>query len=202
MTSNNRLDAYIAESQPFAQPILTHVRRLVAKHCPEAEEEIKWSSPAWTYKGKLLCSMAAFKGHATFGFWYGSMVTGGNDATPTAMGSFGRLTSTDDLPPETELAQMFSKAKQLIDDGVVPPHMQGRGKHPKPEVTMVPAFETALDGSPKAKAIFDAFPPSQRREYLDWIIEAKRDETRDKRIAQAVIWLAEGKRRNWKYENC
>jgi uncharacterized protein YdeI (YjbR/CyaY-like superfamily) len=108
----------------------------------------------------------------------------------------------DDLPSDTALAEMLVKAKQLIDDGVPPPHAVGRGKHPKPEIAMVPALQVALDTNPKAKSVFDAFTASHRREYLDWIIEAKREETKGKRVAQTIEWLSEGKKRNWKYENC
>lgn len=196
-----RIDAYIARAQPFAQPILTHVRRLWMTHCPEGEEAIKWGSPSLVYKGKILCGMAAFKEHATFGFWHGEAVEGAQ-RKPGAMGSFGRLTGITDLPAEAELAKMFAKARALIDAGVKPPHMDGRGKHPKPALYMTPQFQTALDASPAAKGAYESFSPSAQREYLEWIIDAKRDETRDKRIAQSVEWLSEGKKRNWKYENC
>jgi uncharacterized protein YdeI (YjbR/CyaY-like superfamily) len=108
----------------------------------------------------------------------------------------------DGLPDATIFAAWLQKARQLIDDGVKPPHVEGRGKHPKPELAILPAFQAALDANGKAKAVFDAFAPSQRREYLEWVADAKRDETRDKRIAQAIEWLGEGKKRNWKYENC
>ncbi len=197
-----KIDAYIARAQAFAQPILRRARDLVHAQCPDAIEAVKWGSPAFLYKGKILCTMASFKSHATFGFWHGALVTGRNDATPTAMGSFGRLTSADDLPAEAVLAAMFLRAKQLIDEGIPPPHVVGQGKHPKPQLDMTPALQAALTANPKARAVFEGFSQSQQREYLDWIIDAKREETRDKRIAQAVEWLAEGKRRNWKYENC
>ncbi len=195
-----RIDAYLAKARPFAQPILAHIRKLWATYCPEGEEATKWGSPSLLYKGKIMCGMAAFKEHATFGFWYGDAVTGAS--TPGAMGSFGRLTGISDLPPEKELAAMFAKAKSLIDAGAKPAHMEGRGKHPKPALGMTPAFQKALDAAPKAKTAYDSFSPSAQREYLEWIIDAKRDETRDKRIAHSVEWLAEGKKRNWKYENC
>lgn len=199
--SDPRIDAYIARSRPFAQPILTHIRALWTKHFPETQEATKWGSPSLLYKGKIVCSMAAFKEHATFGFWHGDAVEGA-ERKPGAMGSFGRLKSVDDLPTEAELAKMFATAKALIDAGVKPPHLDGRGKHPKPALEMTPQFQAALDTHTAAKSSFESFPPSAQREYLEWIIDAKRDETRDKRIAQAVEWLAEGKKRNWKYENC
>lgn len=173
---------------------------MVHDFCPGIEETMKWSSPSFLYNGKIMCGMAAFKEHATFGFWHGELVTG--KAALDAMGSFGRLTAIGDLPDETKLTSMFAIARTLIDDGVKPPHAEGRGKHPKPELQMLPAFQTALDANPEAGTSYFGFAPSQQREYLEWIIGAKRDETRVKRIAQAIEWLAEGKKRNWKYENC
>lgn len=200
MQGEPRIDAYIAKAQPFARPILERIRALAHAHCPDIVEAMKWNSPAFLHKGKILCSMAAFKGHAVFGFWHGEMVTGTKGFG--AMGSFGRLTSLEDLPGEAVLAPMFAKAMALIDQGVKPPHADGRGKHPKPELAMVPAFAAALDADPAARANYDGFAPSHRREYLEWIVDAKREETRTNRIAQAVAWLGEGKKRNWKYENC
>jgi uncharacterized protein YdeI (YjbR/CyaY-like superfamily) len=196
------IDAYIAKSQPFAVPILETVRARVHAACPEAKEAIKWGFPNFTYKDKILCNMAAFKAHATMGFWHGELVTGTIESSKEAMGLFGKLTSVDNLPDAKAMATMVAKAMQLIDDGVKPPHVEGRGKHPKPELAMVPAFQAALDKNAKAKAAYDGFSPSHAREYLEWITDAKREETRDKRIAQAIEWLAEGKKRNWKYEDC
>ena len=200
MSRDPGIDAYIAKAKPFAQPILNQARALVHASCPEVEEAMKWSSPSFLYKGKIMCSMAAFKEHATFGFWHGELVTG--KPALGAMGSFDRLAKIEDLPDKAALASMFATARTLIDNGVRPPHVEGRGKHPKPELQMVPAFQTALDDNPKAGKNYLGFAPSQQREYLDWIVDAKREETRAKRIAHAIEWLAEGKKRNWKYENC
>lgn len=197
-----KVDAYIAKAQPFAVPILESIRARVLAALPEAEQTLKWGMPCFTYKGKILGNMASFKAHATFGFWHGDLVTGGIDGKMQAMGDLGKITSVDGLPDERLFAAWVQKAKQLIDDGLKPPHVEGRGKHPKPELAMIPAFQAALDANAPAKKHYDAFTASQRREYLEWIADAKRDETRDKRIAQAIEWLNEGKKRNWKYENC
>lgn len=197
-----KFDAYIAKAQPFAQPILKTLRARVHAAAPDIVEALKWSSPAFLYKDKILCSMASFKAHAAFGFWHGELVTGHTGTRMQAMGDLGRITSLDDLPDEATMKAWIEKAKKLIDDGVKPPHVEGRGKHPKPEIAMVPAFAAALDANVAAKATWDGFPPGCRREYLEWISEAKREETRDKRIATTIEWVSEGKRRNWKYENC
>ena len=189
-----RIDAFIAKAQPFAQPILKHVRALVRTAVPEAEETIKWSMPHFTVNGKILAGMAAFKAHAAF-FVHGA----GRMGEGEGMGSFGKLTALTDLPPDSELAYLLRKGRDAIVAGVKPPKV---AKTPKTDIPMPDDFAAALAESPKARATFDGFAPSHRREYLEWVVDAKRPETRAKRIAQAVEWLAEGKKRNWKYESC
>jgi len=189
-----RIDAIIAKAQPFARPILEHVRKLVHGAVPEAEETLKWSMPHFTVNGKILAGMASFKAHAAF-FVHGA----GRMGEGAGMGSFGKLTSVADLPSDAELTALLRKARDAIVAGVKPPRA---AKAPKPDIPMPDDLAAALSANSAAKAAFDTFAPSHRREYLEWITEAKRDETRAKRLAQAVEWLAEGKKRNWKYENC
>jgi len=198
LTRDPRVDAYIAKSQPFARPILEKVRARVHAVLPEVEETMKWSMPTYTVGGKIVLITSAFKAHAALNFWRGQEI---GDGSPKAgaMGQFGRLTSVEDLPPDTELDALIGEAAALAKTAPAP----RKTKHePKPAPEMHPDFASALAKADKAKSTFDKFPPSCRREYLEWISEAKRDETRNKRIATAVEWLAEGKRRNWKYESC
>ena len=198
MTRDPRVDAYIAKSQPFARPILEKVRARVHAVLPEVEETMKWSMPTYTIGGKIVLITSAFKAHAALNFWRGQEI---GDGSPKAgaMGQFGRLTSVEDLPPDTELDALIGEAAALAKTAPAP----RKTKHePKPAPEMHPDFASALAKADKAKSTFDNFPPSCRREYLEWISEAKRDETRNKRIATAVEWLAEGKRRNWRYESC
>lgn len=198
MTRDPRVDAYIAKSQPFALPILEKVRARVHAVLPEVEETMKWSMPTYTVGGKIVLITSAFKAHAALNFWRGQEI---GDGSPKAgaMGQFGRLTSVEDLPPDTELDALIGEAAALAKTAPAP----RKTKHePKPAPEMHPDFASALAKADKAKSTFDNFPPSCRREYLEWISEAKRDETRNKRIATAVEWLAEGKRRNWRYESC
>lgn len=197
-TRDDRVDAYIERKAEFARPILTHLRDRVHAACPEVEEAIKWSSPAFLYKGQILCSMAAFKGHAAFGFWRGAEVTGTPEER-SAMGQFGRIATIADLPDDTTLAGFITRGMALIDGGTKAPRPL---KHPRPQAEPPADLIAALAAHPAAQASFDGFPPGQQREYVDWVVEAKRPETRARRIAQAVEWLAEGKRRNWKYESC
>jgi uncharacterized protein YdeI (YjbR/CyaY-like superfamily) len=151
--------------------------------------------PAFLYRGRQLASMAAFKEHASFGFWRGEAVTG--EAQSGAMGQFGRLRTLDDLPDETRMLDLVARAMALIDEGRARRTPRGAPRL-MPEI---PAeLRAALEASPGAAARFDAFPPSHRREYIEWIAEAKRDDTRARRLAQAIEWIAEGKSRNWKYE--
>ena len=198
VSSDPRIDDYIGKQAPFAQPILWHLRAAVHRACPEADETLRWGMPSFGYKGQILCQMAAFKAHAVFGFWRSKEVTG-EEESRTAMGQFGRLPSIDDLPDDASLDAMIGKAAALIDSGTKAPRPV---KHPKPDLAMPEDFAAALDAHSAARASYDAFPPSARRDYLEWVVEAKRPETRATRIAQAVEWMAEGKRRNWKYEKC
>lgn len=191
---DRRIDAYIRNAQPFAQPILKHIRGAVHQGCPEVEETLKWSMPAFMYKG-ILCGMAAFKRHATFGFWKHKLVMGAKPGR--GMGSFGCITSLQDLPSKGTLVELVKKARKLNDAGAPSPMANRKKRPPLP----VPSyFRLALRKNAKARAAFEAFPPSHQREYLEWIIEAKKPETRHRRVATTIAWLAQGKARNWKYE--
>jgi uncharacterized protein YdeI (YjbR/CyaY-like superfamily) len=191
-----RVDAYIKNAAPFAQPILTEIRETVHASCPDVEETMKWRFPHFAYKG-LLCGMASFKAHATLGFWKGSLVTGGPRGVD-AMGHFGRLTRQSDLPSRRVLAGYVKKAAALNEQGVKVPRA-AKKIAPKP-LTVPAALTAALKKNRKAQAGFDAMAPSHKREYAEWIADAKADETRARRVAQALEWMAEGKSRNWKYE--
>ena len=198
MNRDPRVDAYIAGAQPFARPILEHIRGRVRALLPDAEETTKWSAPAYTLDGKILLGMAAFKAHAALNFWRGQELRGAT-ANADAMGQFGKLTSLEDLPADHELDALITRAAQLASSPPAP----RKPKHaPKPPPEMHADFAKALDAAPAARRTFDDFPPSCRREYVEWIAEAKRDETRNKRIAEAIGWLTEGKRRHWKYQDC
>ena len=198
-----RIDAYIAAAAPFAKPILTHVRSVVHEACPEVEEAMKWSFPNFLYKG-MFCSMAAFKEHCSFRFWKGELVFGSKGrGTEKAMGQFGRLRALSDLPAKKVLTTYIKTAMKLNDEGVKPPWLARRNaakaaKAAKPAA--VPAdLAKALKGNAKARATFEKFPSSHRREYVEWITEAKREETRQRRLDTAIAWMAEGKPQNWRY---
>jgi hypothetical protein len=195
---NPRVDDYIAKAPDFARPILTHLREVVHSTCPQVEEAIKWRMPSFEYKG-MLCGMAAFKEHAVFGFWKHELVVGGDRKAQDAMGSFGCLKSLGDLPSAKALAGYVRKAMKLNDEGVKAPRKKTR---PKKAVPIHPEFRAALGRNSRALATLEGFPPSARAEYVEWIADAKADATRARRIAQAVEWLAEGKRRHWKYASC
>jgi uncharacterized protein YdeI (YjbR/CyaY-like superfamily) len=191
-----RIDAYIAKAQPFAQAILGHVRERVHATLPNAEETVKWGMPTYTVGAKIVLITAAFKAHAALNFWRGQELESSHSAVG-AMGQFGRLKSMDDLPSDADLDRLIREAAELTSQAPTP----RKAKHPpKPPSEIHPDFTAALDKAPAARAAFEGFPPGARREYVDWIAEAKQDATRHKRIATAVEWIAEGKRRNWKYE--
>ena len=193
-----RVDDYIAKAAPFAQPVLEHLRNLVHRSCPQVEESIKWGMPAFLHHG-MLANMAAFKQHCTFGFWKHKLVVGGDRYSEDAsMGQFGRVTKVGDLPPAKVVAAYIKKAAALNETGV----KVERPNTKRPPPAVPDDLKSALAKNRKALAAFNAFTPGNQREYVDWITEAKRAETRAKRLAQAVEWIAEGKTRNWKYENC
>ena len=195
MSREPRIDAYIDRAQPFARPILKKVRERVHAVVPDIEEAMKWSHPTYCKGGKIVLGTAAFKEHASVHFWRGQEL--GFETKAGAMGQLGKLTKADDLPPN--LDDLIAKAVELSQAAPAP----RKTKHaPKPPPRMHPEFAAALAKAPKAKAVLDGFPPSAQRDYLEWIDEAKQDTTRAKRIATAVEWLSEGKRRHWKYQNC
>ena len=196
------IDVYIAKSADFAKPILIHIRELVHKSCPEVEEKMKWSFPHFDYKDEMMCSMAAFKQHCAFGFWKASLmkdpVLVENARSESAMGHLGRITSVKDLPSDKKIISWIKEAMKLNDQGIKLPS--------KIKTTIKKELEVpwelirALSKNKKAQQVFEAFAYSHRKEYIQWICDAKTDETRNKRIATAIEWIAEGKGRNWKYE--
>jgi len=198
-----RIDAYIAKSGAFARPVLSHLRALVHEACPGVEETMKWSMPSFLHEGRILCGMAAFKEHCTFGFWHKGMVEVlGRDGAKggTAMGSFGRITAIADLPKEKVLLRYLREAVKL---GASDEPARPKPERKRAEPVAVPAdLAKALKENAAASSTFRSLSPSHRKEYVEWITEAKRDETRLKRIATTLEWLAEGKSRNWKYEGC
>jgi uncharacterized protein YdeI (YjbR/CyaY-like superfamily) len=191
-----RIDAYIEKSRPFAKPILRYIRKAVHAGCPDVVETLKWSAPHFDYKG-VMCGMAAFKEHCAFGFWKAKLL--GVEATNSteAMGQFGTIRSIEDLPAERKLIALVKRAAKLNDEGIKAPRMKKPAKAP----VKVPAdLAEALKKNEKARATFDAFSPSHRREYIEWITEAKQQATRDRRLATTIEWLTEGRSRNWKYQ--
>lgn len=191
-----RVDAYIAKSADFAQPILAYLRALVHEVCPDVQETLKWRMPTFLHEGRILCGLAAFKQHASFWFWRGMNLTDGwNDRN--GMGAFGKLASLEDLPPKKELVAHLTKAREFAAAGAK--FVVAKKRAPKPAPKAPDDFAAALKKDKKALAVYAGFSPSCKREYIDWIVEAKRAETRARRLAQAVEWIADGKQRNWKY---
>ena len=197
MPFDPKFDDYIAKAQPFARPILTHLRKVVHAAIPEAEENWKWSNPAFDYKG-IFCSMAAFKQHCIFGFWKHQLLIDRGVIKPddTVLGHRGRITSVDDLPSDKELTKILKAAAELNDKGIKAERPKAA---PKPPLKVPSYLRSELQKNKKAGAAFDAFSPSHKREYVEWLTEAKSDDTRNRRLAQAVEWMSQGKPRNWKY---
>lgn len=195
-----RIDAYIAKSAAFSRPILAHIRRLVHQACPEVEETLKWSMPAFVHKG-LLCVMAAFKAHVALTFWKHELVVG-KVPQKSAMGQFGRITSLQDLPPDDLLLGYIRKAAELNEAGVKSPTRTKTNANGKRKIAVPDFMRAALKKNPQAQANFDKFSYSHKKEYVDWVTQAKREETRQKRLQNALVWIAQGKTQNWEYMGC
>jgi uncharacterized protein YdeI (YjbR/CyaY-like superfamily) len=192
------VDAYIAAAAPFARPILRHLRRIVHTGCPAVEETIKWGMPFFEYKGNL-AHMAAFKEHCAFGFWKRALLFGPEQsADRDAMGQFGRITKLSDLPNERTLLGYVREAAELNQAGITRPR-PAREKGPR-SIDVPDDLAAGLRKNAKARKTFENFSYSHRKEYVDWITGAKREETRRNRLTTALEWLAEGKSQNWKYE--
>jgi hypothetical protein len=190
---DKRVDAYLAKSADFAKPILGYLRETVHEACPDCEETLKWSAPTFTYHG-MLCGFAAFKQHIQFGFWKHELLLPGK---PREGMGFGRITSMNDVPSKKQLVTLIKKAMKLNEDGVKVPRMKAA---PQRGVIRMPGdLKSALAKNKKASATYDSFSPSHKREYLQWITEAKSPETRTRRLETAVEWMSAGKPRNWKY---
>jgi uncharacterized protein YdeI (YjbR/CyaY-like superfamily) len=197
-TFDPRVDAYIGNAAEFAQPILHHLRAVIHSACPDVQETIKWSMPCFEHHG-LICNFAAFKQHCSFGFWKAELLLAAqDDKGKEAMGQFGRITSLKDLPPKKVLAAYVKKAAQLNEEGV----KVARPKAAPRELVVPDYFIAALEDNPAAYEVFNEFSTSAKRDYCDWLTEAKTEATRNKRMAQAVQWIAQGKKRHWKYESC
>lgn len=196
-TLDPRFDDYIAKAAPFAQPILQHIRRIVHEAVPDLVETMKWSMPHFMHQGKNLAGMAAFKAHC-------AMMIHGDGRQGDAMGQYGKLAAIADLPGDNELKSKVVEASERIasEGTALRKKPAGAKKEAKPDLPLPPAFVAALEANPASKATLEALAPSHRREYVQWIAEAKAEATRDRRVAQAIEWLSEGKKRNWKYEGC
>jgi len=193
-----RVDAYIAKAAPFARPVLTHLRKVVHAAVPGVEETLKWGMPHFMHGG-ILCGFAAFKAHCAFHV-RGAEPLLGEAARDDAMGQFGRIAAVSDLPPPGTLIKLLRAAAERIEAKAKAP--RAARKAPRPEAKVPPDLAAALKRSARARTTFEGFSPSRRREYVEWIVEAKSGETRARRLAQAIAWMAEGKARNWKYEKC
>jgi len=199
LKTDKRVDAYILKSAAFAQPILIHLREIIHIACPGVEETMKWSFPHFDYKGEMMCSMAAFKQHCAFGFWKASIMKDANKilSTTDAMGHLGKITSLKDLPKDKILISYIKEAAKLNEQGIKLPYRTKTGE--KKELIVPDYLKKELKKNAKAAKTFENFSPGNKREYVNWLTEAKTEETRNKRLATAIEWMEEGKIRNWKY---
>lgn len=199
MKKPTTFDQYIEQAADFAQPILNQLRSAVYKACPEAEEAFKWSSPSFMYQGKILCSMAAFKKHAAFTIWLGDQLSDPENILQTvgktSMGQLSQLKTQEDLPKEEILIAYLKEAMLLTQKAV----SKKSSAKQKKELTVPEDLLAALETDSKAAETFNNFSYSNQKEYVEWLEDAKRESTRNKRLNTTLEWLQEGKVRNWKY---
>ena len=196
VTKDPRIDAYIADAAPYARPILKRLRKVIHDACPDVVETMKWSNPSFEHHG-LLCGIAVFKSYCTFGLWKDKLARErGGPSAVKVLDAAGRAASVDDLPDDAALSRVIRLAAELNEQGV---KVERKKPTPKPPLAVPDDLKKALGKNKKAKATFEGFSPSQKREYVEWITEAKQEATRLRRLDQAIDWMAEGKIRNWKY---
>lgn len=201
MSHDPRIDEYIERAAPFARPVLRHLRELVHKTSPDIIETVRWGFPHFDYKG-ILCSMAAFKKHCHFGFWKGTILKDSKELLTavgaTQMANFDQITSMKDLPPDKVLTAYIREAIRLNEEGIALP---AKEKRPRNTQIVIPEeLSSALNRNTKAKAAFEKFSPSHKREYIEWIIDAKTDATREKRVDKTIELLTDGKSLHNKYQ--
>ena len=201
-TKDYRIDTYIVRSADFAVPVMTHLRSVIHDACPEVKETMKWSFPHFEYRDAILCSMASFKQHCAFTIWLASQMNDQHGILTTgtgrpAMGNLGRITCLEDLPSDDILTGYLKEAMVLIENGTKMARKEPAST--SRELVIPDFFQNALALHPRALETFNRFSYSNKKEYVEWITNAKTDETRNKRIATALEWLTEGKSRNWKY---
>lgn len=193
-----RVDAYIDNANDFATPILKHLRRLVHEVCPEVQEGIKWGFPAFDYKG-YLCGMTAHKAHCSFTLWKGSLMEDPQGhleiVGKTGMGHFGKIKTPGDLPDDGVLKGFIMQGMRLNKEGTTVTRQPVKSS----AVDIPGYFMERLRTSKKALETFEAFSNYNKKEYVEWVTGAKTEATRERRMSQAVEWMAEGKVRNWKY---
>ncbi|WP_293304121.1 YdeI/OmpD-associated family protein [Pedobacter sp. UBA5917] len=203
MSNNSAIDTYIAAAEDFAKPILNHWRRLINENCKQVEEAIKWGIPHFDYKGDHMCVMAAYGKHCSFTFLKGELMSdprlkAGKDVKPIKR-FLGKITRLDELPPDQEFIAFIKEAMALNENGVK--IKREKSVDEKPKILDTPDYlQDALNGNPKAKEVYEAKSNSFRKEYIIWISDAKTDETRQKRINEALEWIADGKGRFWKHK--
>ena len=200
------VDSYIENAEDFAKPILNHIREVIHSVCPDVKEAKKWSFPNFIYKGSVMCHMAAFKQHCACGFWKASLMQDGegilNIEDKDGMGHLGKIVTVKDLPKDSVLKKYIKEAMKLNEEGVKLPPRNKASEQEKKELATPDYFVAALKKNAEARKVFEAFSYTNKKEYIMWFEEAKTEATRDKRVAQALEWIAEGKSRNWKYQNC
>jgi uncharacterized protein YdeI (YjbR/CyaY-like superfamily) len=194
-----RVDDYIAKSPAYAQPIMKHIRGLIHQAVPNIVEVIKWAHPHFEYKGPAF-SIGAFKEHLGLNFWKSKLMDDpeGLFKYDGSAGSMGKIKSLADLPEDDILMAYFMLAADLNEQGVKATTPKTAPE--KKQLIIPDDLIAAFKNDTTAMQHFEQFNYSAKKEYVDWLAEAKTTETRQKRLKTIMEWVAEGKTRYWKYK--
>lgn len=184
--SKEQIDEYIAGKEAWARPFLTKLRQLVLTANPKMEQEWKWKAPAFTHHG-IVCLLWGFKAHVSLTFSDGNLLDDPNQVFDDCGGNEHnralKLRAGDTIP-EKQIVAWVKSACEINEKGLKPKAKQAAPK--AKAVTVSADFDKALKKNKAVKEFFDSLSPSCKRAYTEWVDEAKREETKLKRIAKGI----------------
>src|SRR5438270_1264994 len=175
----------LANAPEGTRPILVRLRRIFRQASPKLEEAIKWGVPCYLFKGPV-GGFAAYKQHVSWGLWKSRALNDPEGLLGRGVSVMaGKITKVSEIPPAAKIIALIEQVIALNEAGI---------KSPKPPEPELPAdFAAAMKKAGKAARHYAAFTPARKWQYVNWVTQAKRAETRAKRIEIAVERIGEGK---------
>lgn len=195
--ASENITAYIEKATPEFKEVMIALRSVLNNPNFDIKEDWKWGAPNFNNEG-MICWLAHFRNHVGMNFFKGTLIKDKYNLFTHYREEKGnrqlKFSDINQIIPE-QIEYYIEEAIKLNQENI---------KVVKKEIdTSLPLdLETELNNNPKAKMFFESLAPSYKRDYIEWIEEAKREATRTKRLATTMEWLSEGKKKNWKYENC